>query len=354
MPTKKAQFFRKNLVPAGQVTEVLLSRLSDYRQQAIAHLIFEPLNLVACFAVSPKTPVNDPVFAKLGGFVDNFTNELREILKPIIAGEKLTTAQSTEFRKNTTNLEERLKPFLSMLEATIGYAPAAHALWLENLLEQATPLTVGKSYNKWRTLVRNMDFKENMGRLGLGELAKSLNLGSDQGKAALAELWSDTFHTNVVLVNDVKMKTDAVLPSAIKVKSDATGMLEVTATYNTARHVPRIAGYKPEVYTAELNELLKEEQYRVVCEYRNLSATVEEAKAWLAGRMAAAPKIVAEYNAMHESFRIEQVRKKMESTFTPEELELLSKVTPAIAKATKAMAAPNAKATPTKSRRKPA
>lgn len=347
----KEEFFRTKLIPAGQLTEVYLHHMSQHRRGDVSRILFENLGLTSAFAISPSTPSDKKLFAALSSSVQQLINMLRDDLMAIntslaINTSRHTAEQSRAFRASQASIVDRLKPHLASLLELMQYTPEGREKWLETVTATSTPLTTGREYKKWRTFVRNLDFDLNMQSLGLREAAKALPvLGSRQGKAEAPTLWRKCFDT-VWTDGTELIQGGPYLPAGVSVKSTSTGLLEVTHSYDHRKVLKKslvvLTAGVPEV-TARLEVAV----FSKTCHYTELEQTIAEVAAWVEAQSATAEATQVLITKVAEAAKVDALRAKLASTFSPEELELLAKVSalPGAAAKAKPAARPRARKT---------
>lgn len=341
----KEEFFRTKLIPAGQVAEVYLHHMAERSRGPVSLILFENLGLASAFAISSATPNDKALFAVLGSSVQQIINLLREDL--LAVNRQRPAAEHTRaFRASQGRVVERLQPHIATLLETMKYVPEGRGNWLATLLAKPTPLTTTREYKKWRTLVRNLDFDLNMQSLGLSEAAKVLPvLGSHQGKAEAPVLWRKCFDT-VWANGAVLVQGGPYLPAGVSVKSTSTGMLEVTHNFDHRKVLKKAAAALTQA-APEVAARLEPAVFFKICHYTELVETIAEVVAWVEAQGVKAEETQVIIAQVAEAEKVDALRAKLASTFSPEELELLAKVSalPGAAVKAKPAARPRARKT---------
>ena len=320
----KEEFFRTKLIPAGQLTEVYLHHASRIRVAALSRDVFEILGLVSAFAISPSTPADTAIFMALGQSIEQIISLLRGDLVGINCA-KPTSEQTRDFRAGQNSILERLKPHLDALLTTMKYVPQERGAWLENLMRTATPLTRNREYKKWRTFVRNLDFEQNMQSLGMRDVAKALPaLGSHQGREEAPVLWRACFDS-AWQDGQGLVQSAPYLPTGVEVKSTATGLLEVTRSYDHRKVLKKVLAPLPDT-TPDVAKRLEVAVFSKTCHYTELAGTIAEVIAWIEEQSVLAESTKNIISKAAEESKMAALRAKLTSTFTPDELALLAKV----------------------------
>lgn len=321
----KEAFFRTRLIPAGQIAEVYLHHASHVYAGELSRDVFETLGLASVFVVSPATQADTEIFTALGESILQIIKLLRSDLLGINCA-KPTSEQTRVFRTNQRTIGERLAPHLDAVLTTMQYAPKNRGPWLENLMNTATPLTCNRSYKKWRTFVRNLDFEKNMHNLGMVDVVKALPaLGSHQGKEEAPALWRACFDSSFEEGEDV-VQGAPYLPSGVEVRSTATGLLEVTHSYDHRKVLKKMLLSPMPDANPDFAERLEVAVFSRTCHYTELADTIAEVIAWVDEQSALAESTKGIISKAVEESKMSALRAKLTSTFTPEELALLAKV----------------------------
>jgi hypothetical protein len=320
----KEEFFRTKLIPVGQLAELYRHHLMKHQRVEFSRYVFDNLGLVSVFAISPATPATKSQFDTLAASVTNIINLLREDLLTLNQP-KVTTESLRALRAGQASIMQRLQPHFASLMATMEFVPEVRSKWLASRLKVPTPLTAGRRFRKWRTFVRNLDFDQNMDRLGLvGAVRDMPILGSSQGKDEAPALWRKCFDT-VWTDGEQGSRSGPYLPTGVSVKSTSTGMLEVTHSFDPRQVVKKSISELPTV-SGEIASRLVLASFSKVCLYTELTATMDEVVAWVAEQGAkaeATQNLIAD--AIHTA-RVDALHAKLASTFSPDELKLLGKV----------------------------
>lgn len=318
----KEEFFRTQLVPAGQVVELYLHYAPDYLRKALSQLLFETLGLVSVFAISPATPDRKPTFQALGRAVASLTGFLKGELALL---EQKGPRHNAKFKANAASVESELKPLVAALLQAIKYTSAKRTSWLERLMRDPTPLTANGRYNKWRTFVKNLDFQENMQALGLGAAAKGVPaLGSAQGRQEVPLLWRACFAGEAA--DGLAAPPDqALLPPGVRITVSATGMLNVAYAFEPRKALAKYLKTVTTTLPPETEALLVPLEFARTCNYRQLAGVIDELLAWQALQLSQAGQTEKAIGAWSESCRMAALQAKLDQTFTEEERALLHK-----------------------------
>lgn len=335
----KELFFKNALIPLAQVSEVLRANAPMAIRGRLGNTLFEPLNLVSTFMLSPASGVNRDALTKL-------MHERTEILVKIL--EDVNVSSQTDYQRNTYSLNiHNVAAFLEsntlrIYEALV-YTPERRARWLEAYSPNGFFPTV--RHNKWRTLARNMSFHVNMANKGLSIAAKAVKtIGSRPGAAEVARHWRNLFGTEleapkfenrpaaavvvgpqkapeVPEVPDVRKK----LPYGVEVHSNKDQLLNVSCTYNPQTTIPPMFMNERDELLTFASTLSIVREFNEECEYPNLELSVKKATAWLEAQRNEVHSIVADFQATREEVQLANLRAKLQQVCNPTELELLAK-----------------------------
>ncbi len=351
----KEAFFKDVLVPTGQLVELTVFLAHRHRAHLrvdddlqgdhLAHQLWEPLNLVAAYALTNPSNLHE-----LGRQVGEFQAALCRALdlgqtkaaKEHVAGAfrraALTTtgAIANRYVSNLRHLRVDLPSLVAALYRAIDYSPSCRHRWLSKTLETATAVTRHNNPSGWRTLVRNSTWDSTRKLVGVDDvLPKTIRAedvyGSREGKARLAALWADLFGTQPVAAGTTTpLAPDLVrLPVAISVRSNLQGRLEVSAKFDPSQGLPlamqaelqkQTRGKQPAALRAELEV----RQHLVEVDWTALADGVHRATAWLDTQQASQARTEAVVSEWLAAKKLEVVRKKLTEHFSEEERKLLS------------------------------
>ena len=356
MPVSRELVFRDSLIPCAQVLEVLLALLKQNKPTDVALLFsadaVSTLNFAAVYALNPANrDLRQLVLA-----TDAFRREMAAVFatlpgsreRVVIEGFRNQTGpyESTERRSVRKAIEERrddLRVCLRNIEGTIGYSPEHQNQWLDKHRTE-TPLTPDSTLSKWRTLVRNANWELAARDMGIArhvpaeELRHNLHFGSRQGRERFDKLWFDTFEPEDLDVREERPASR--LPLGLQVTTTPNGRLHVHHEYDSRRALSSAQTKNLRAKDAEVPAKLKERlvvsMFDEDCDYADLPATVERAKAWLAKAKDGQDEIRALYDDFVTDTATKELQAKFEREFTPEQRALLlGKLKPAQAPAAK-------------------
>jgi hypothetical protein len=337
-PSLKEQFFSLHLVPTGQLAEMYF-RLAPAKQtgkvtrfvhgasEQAAQFLYDALGLTSAFAISPATPADAKLFKKLIADVEAIASFLSTELAPL-NHEHPSSAVKSAFNKNAITFAERLRPLTDQLLKTIEFAPASSVQWMKRIMAVPTALTMDGKYSKWRTLVRNYDFEENMRKRGHYLTAKAVApVGSSAGMEQAPALWRECFDTDWGSADRVRAARPT-LPKRAEVKSNASGLLDITMTFDPRRALKKVLASITPLPAGEFRDDLAEVRFERTCDYTQLPAVVQEMNEWELAQFDKTAKTTKKLMKWEEGQRVKAVQAKFEKNFTDEERELLAKGKP--------------------------
>lgn len=353
---QKELFFKEVLVPTGQLVELLVflthrhevrTKLDvNLRAPALAHQLWEPLNLAAAYvltAVPGQIPaVNEAITHLQAALVKALDLGATKAAKEYVASafkrsHPTTTAPIvSRFITNLKHLRGDLPGLVSGINTAIGYAPAVRDKWLNEVFRQRTPITATSNPSGWRTFVRNSEWSRAAGLLGVSALftpgfRTQDRFGSRVGQARLAALWSEVFGA----VSPTALEASPVLPSAptlpenVSVRSNMRGWLEVTSKFDPKLRLNLVLRTALSQQTrgripAPLKEHLEVRQHQLEVPWPELESAVEKSTDWLALQAASMEEVSQVVSKWLEEKKLEEVRKKLNAHFSEEERALLA------------------------------
>jgi hypothetical protein len=325
----KETFFLDTLVPTGLVAELLLAQLITKHDKdenaALGHVVWEPLNLVSHYVLSPKATTKELPALRVAVLAHQAV-----LLKML---EKQAPSKRPFARRTSVDLDKALKTSAASIEQLTGLADfkiqwgkthkeaqGYREAWVK---EHTNPLLPSMaSISKWRTFSRNLE-PQKMAReldLGLTLVTEAKQLSSHSGAEGARKLWQSCFSLEA---SGAKRKAHKPLPENVTVEVFPSGVFEIVATFQ-----PRVRlGIKPDVtkLAPELAVRLSTQQVRLECGYDGVGTTVKKAIAWQQKQEEGLAQLKADFEATLEQSKSDAIYEKFNSTFSAEEIAVLRK-----------------------------
>lgn len=316
--TSKESFFLDVLVPTGVITELFMNKMATKSLDSgtTGTLVWEPLNLVSHYVLSSQ--VSSQTLLPLRRAVIHF----RTILVNLLTDKQPNLTPRARRYLNSVDIEKQLGETISCIKTLIGLGGAVKKeAWVAAHANPQVPPALA-NLSKWRTFARHLDPGKMMNDLGLRELYKEAEqLSSKDGKDAARKLWQECFAGPASGVEN--RSAQGTVPDGIEVEVLPSRFLKVTARFEPGTHLG-IKGDVSHLPKDLITQLLVQHMHKE-CGYAELVSAVEEAVAWQADQMKTLPKIKAVYDAALEQIKGEALVKKLNSSFSPEEIALLQK-----------------------------
>lgn len=355
----KEIFFSNELVPTGQLLEVVLAhartvtsiasppriRTLKQRQQFGVELR-DALNLLSVWAINPANKNLEEVSKNLLDWRITMRNALNlpstirtNFLRSLVDGTKcqLTPTQAGKVAKDFAIMSRQLLQAVTELLELIGYSSARRHHWVRTQLSVYSPLTAGDRMNRWRTFVKNGSWTRTFELLSLDAISGRPSVEPEYrqatavGRTHATNLWKAVFEDWLEIFGPITGNEAGVvrLPPNVVIASNALRMLDVSIRFD-----PRScfsadeekALDKKTLANPEISLLLEARTYHKTCEYPQLSEVVEAAKAWLEDCHASSALLYVTVLALKDKKRLEALRSKLQANFSPAEQKELAEL----------------------------
>lgn len=318
--SSKESFFLDVLVPTGVVAELFMNKMAAKSLKrdgdAIGMLVWEPLNLVSHYVLSAQA--TSQTLLPLRRAVIHF----RTILVNILSGKQPATAQKSRRRfLNSVDVQEQLGDSILCIRSLLGLVGTTNELWVKAHANPQVPSALS-NLSKWRTFARHIDPGKMVTDLGLRELYKEAeHLSNKDGKDAARKLWQECFTGPASGVQN--RSAEGAVPEGIDIEVLPSRFIQVTARFEPGTHLG-IKGDVSHLPKELINQLLVQ-RIRKECGYAELVSTIEEVVMWQKDQLKTLPQLKAAHEAALEQIKTQDLLKKLNSSFSPDEIALLQK-----------------------------
>lgn len=319
--TSKESFFLDVLVPTGVVAELFMNRMASKSVKrdgdAIGMMVWQPLNLVSHYVLSAKA--TSQTLLPLRRAVIHF----RTILVNILSDKQPATASKSRRRiLNSVDVLEQLGDSILCIRSLLGLEEGKTTeIWVQSHANPQVPSALS-NLSKWRTFARHIDPGKMVTDLGLRELYKEAEqLSNKDGKDAARKLWQECFTGPASGVEN--RSAEGAVPEGIDIEVLPSRFIQVTARFEPGTHLG-IKGDVSHLPKELINQLLVQ-RIRKECGYAELVSTIEEVVMWQKDQLKTLPQLKAALEAALEQIKAQDLLKKLNSSFSPDEIALLQK-----------------------------
>lgn len=353
MLSAKENFFREHLLPLGQLVTIVhaiptacqlpaASRFNKMRQDAQCQTILDALSLVSCMVIHPNTRNFEDVAAavrvissQLVALMDATNPHRRAVIAKVFGdARKLSPAARNAGVELWAQYHEQLPTYVAALHSALDYTPAGRTAWLSMYTRDATPLTKGRRINRWRSLAMSTSWDLCLAKLQASGVLRPFTLDGEPNVFTsrvsmkhAAALWQETFPNEEAA--SAPGKAAELVPSGVTVQSTPQGWLEVKAVFEPIKalsvaHQRRLAA-EPAM-SKELKSQLAPQVFMQEASLTQLGTAVAAAEQWLLQQASAIEPLTRLLVDAEKAQRVAQLKAKLKTTFSAQELELLAEV----------------------------
>lgn len=340
----KEFFFTETLLPLGQLTEILVALVHRARAPAIggtlAQPVFDLLNLVSVFALSPAVDVGQLKVLQTAlrplrfALITTFSN-IQE--KPPISLE----SRIARLRQQLPDLVAQIRTVAPAVYEALGYTPQTRSEWLA---QHASYETVGGRpgrTKKWRTFVRHGNWDAALRHVPQGlkaeadKISRKLREHGLLSEKLAANLWTRTFY-GTVTVAPLNVPTagnpDELIPSGVFLTVLPSGHIEVFRSYDPllAFNPVQRAELASAQLSKEVSVLFGPREYRATCDIAGFSTVIAAVRTWIAEQDNDIPQRKEVYAVLSRERQKEALKKRLLKAFSPAELRVLKEIMPSV------------------------
>jgi hypothetical protein len=374
MSLSREQFFRDLLIPTGTVVELFMLTARErglnkkYGGRA-GTLLWEPLNLLSCYLLAKQEP-SPTTLDVLERNVLAISAHVREWLKEMTT-RRVASYDFMHGQLSPEKMQELLSPAILSIYAELLYDTRYPDKWFAEYQSRMYTFGTRDSMAAWRTFARNLEPERTVTALKLPAVYKAAakRLTSKQGVQRVMTLWYQCFPVErtpdvpakQVAKDDAPVKPDTLVagntpepvvteqtvtpaqaegkvdapatapaqvwteetfPTFVSVSSSASGMLEISATFDPAIPVKLRTELKNPLPVAMRKRFAKRSKV-VTCAYRDLARAVDEITLWYREECLVAAQLQEDYTAWADSFLSKDLLERLRKTFTEAEIPLL-------------------------------
>jgi hypothetical protein len=362
MTLSREQFFRDTLIPTGTLAEIFIQAASDKGMNKkyggrIGMLIWEPLNLLSCYALAKQEPEPETL-PLLHNEVLVISARIQQWLTQMTTG-RVSAYDFIHGQFSPEKLREQVGTAVNRIYVLLKYDIHHPNKWFAEYQSRMYSIGTRDSMGKWRTFARNFEPERTVDTLKLPAVYKAAakRLTSRCGVEKVMTLWYQCFpvertpavavelpvaqaaspakrtpspSSDAPAVAKVEVAnsgtepvwTEETLPTFVSVSSGPSGMLEVSAVFDPSTQVKLKSEVKKPLPVAMRKRFVKRNKV-ITCPYRDLSQAVDEITLWYRAECLEAAQLDQEYTMWAESFLSKDLLERLRKNFTEAEIPLL-------------------------------
>lgn len=338
-PLSFLEFLEQLLIPTGQLVEFTLMCFKGPREsqqfELLAQRFFEPLGLACAFYATSKSDaqkralLNEILEIRTGlvEFHGGWNVQAKRAIAKLYCGQtKWCSSVKASAEKKSGRLLQSTNACTRILEV-IEYHPSTRNIWLNCYLRASSPLFSKGKLNKWRTLVRYVNWGPSLSAIGFLDRVTSESCNFNRftgpkgkamvGKAAAVELLNRLSNSQAEVVHDGTMG-ESLVPHGSKVQTTLEGMLEVSAEFQPKSVIP--VDY---LKSLKDKRAIETRTFLKLSDLNGLLGAVQEAEAWLNKQVESLNDTVSLIAESLEKEKRIKTLEKLKKDFSEEEINLI-------------------------------